>query len=159
MTRQTQFRDLTHMFIHIAGLRHWLICFMARISHSRLCDIHSNFYMLIILRVKNIPISWLLLTWCLLSDSTKSLAELMLFLINEVLWHSPESHFTVPKLIFSIMNFKIIHFKLQPHFPGANELSKPPFRASGCLKGSDLLYWSSPRSPRYRWHQYPCKLG
>ena len=60
----------------------------------------------------------------LLPDGTKPLPEPMLTFISEVLWHSPESNFTVSiqAIILYMMSLKIILFKLLPHLPGANEL-------------------------------------
>ena len=43
-------------------------------------------------------------------------------LISDVLWHSPESNFTVPQQLFYIASLKIILLEWLPHIPGANEL-------------------------------------
>ena len=45
-------------------------------------------------------------------------------IINGVLWYSPHNNFTVSTWDISkcYVNLKIIILKLQPHFPGANEL-------------------------------------
>ena len=47
-------------------------------------------------------------------------------LISQVLWHSPESNFTVNAqvwLLVYIISLRIILLKLLPHLPGANELN------------------------------------
>ena len=63
----------------------------------------------------------------LLPDGTKPLLEPMMtyqlnqcwLIISEVLWHSPENNISILD-----MSLKIIDFRLQPHLPWVNELSK-----------------------------------
>ena len=75
---------------------------------------------------------WLIMTYCQsgstlaqVSDVTKPLAEPTLTFHSEVLWHTPESNFTMSNEVtkFCIMSVKIILLILQPHLPGAIELT------------------------------------
>ena len=63
---------------------------------------------------------------CCLTVSSHYLNQYWL-LISKVIWHSPESSFTTSlqtALLYNEFgNLEIILLKLQPHLPGANELS------------------------------------
>ena len=60
----------------------------------------------------------------LLPDGTKPLPEPMLIsLIGEIMWHSPESNFTASAQATILYHeFKNDVFKITANFPGANEL-------------------------------------
>ena len=55
-----------------------------------------------------------------LLNGTKPLPELLLFVIGEILWHSPESNFTTNSHFTIIYNeFDYYTLKLLPRLPGS----------------------------------------